>query len=180
MIDESALIGGRERREIVIVAYDPAWPARFEQERERIAAALGPRAGVIEHVGSTAVPTLAAKPVVDVLVTVDDAEDEANVTALQGAGYVLRVREPGHRMVRRPALDVHVHLWSARDPEVERMLRFRELLRADAQARDAYSRLKRELAQRDWQDMNAYAEAKGPLIEELLRRAPQADSSRGR
>ena len=174
MIDESALIGGRERREIVIVSYDPAWPARFERERERISAALGARATAIEHVGSTAVPGLAAKPIVDVLVTVGDAEDEANVTALRDAGYVLRVREPGHRMVRRPELDVHVHLWAAGDAEVERMLRFREVLRADVGARDAYSQLKHELAQREWEDMNAYAEAKGPLIEQLLGRAPQA------
>ncbi len=173
-IEEDALIGGRERREIVIAEYDPDWPKRFERERERIAAALGARAALIEHVGSTAVPGLAAKPIVDVLVEVVDAEDEANVTALQQAGYELRVREPGHRMVRMPARDVHVHLWAAGDPEPGRMLRFRDLLRADAVARGAYERLKRELAQRDWEDMNAYAEAKGPLIERLLRRPHQA------
>jgi GrpB-like predicted nucleotidyltransferase (UPF0157 family) len=170
VIDDGALIGGRERRTIEIVDYDPSWPERFERERELIGAALGPRAIAIEHVGSTAVPGLAAKPIVDLLVTVHDAEDEANVSALEGAGYELRVSEPGHRMVRRPELDVHVHVWATTDPEVERMLRFRDLLRADATARDAYAQLKRELALREWEDMNAYAEAKGPLIEQLLRR----------
>ena len=174
MIDEGALIGGRERREIVIAEHDPAWAARFECERRRIAAALGPRAHAVEHVGSTAVPGLAAKPIVDVLVTVDDAEDESLVAALEGAGYELRVREPGHRMVRTATLDVHVHVWSAEDPEVSRVIRFRDRLRTDAADREAYERLKRDLAAREWEDMNAYAEAKGPLIEEILARAAKA------
>ena len=171
MIDERALIGGRERREIVIVAYDPTWAARFERERERIAAALGQRALSVEHVGSTAVPGLAAKPIVDVLVTVSDPEEETVVAALESVGYELRVREPGHRMVRTPARDVHVHVWGADDPEVERVLRFRDRLRGNAADRDSYERLKRELARREWEDMNAYAEAKGSLIEEILGRS---------
>lgn len=171
MIDERALIGGREPRAIVIAAYDPAWPARFERERERIVAALGARAIAIEHVGSTAVPGLAAKPIVDMLVAVDDAENDALVTALEGAGYELRVREPGHRMLRTPARDVHLHIWAASDPETARMLRFRDRLRASAEDRDAYERLKRGLAERAWSDMNEYADAKGPLIEAILSRS---------
>jgi GrpB-like predicted nucleotidyltransferase (UPF0157 family) len=171
VIDESALVGGRERREIVIAEYDPQWPRRFERERAKIAAALGERALAIEHVGSTAVPGLAAKPIVDVLVAVADAEDDANVASLEAAGYELRVREPGHRMVRTPARDVHVHLWSDSDPEIARTLRFRDRLRADEADRDAYERLKRELAARRWRDMNEYAEAKSPLVAEILARA---------
>ena len=171
MIDESALVGGRERREIAIVDYDAAWPARFEHERARIASALGPRALRIEHIGSTSVPGLAAKPIVDVLVTVADPEDDELVSALQDAGYELRVREPGHRMVRTPARDVHVHVRAAGDPEVERLLRFRQRLRACAADRVEYEQFKRELSQRDWADMNEYAEAKSPLIESILARA---------
>lgn len=171
MIDERALIGGPERREIVIVAHDSAWAARFERERERISAALGIRAHAIEHVGSTAVPGLAAKPIVDLLVGVSDPEDESIVSTLEAAGYELRVREPGHRMLRTHALDVHVHIWAAADPEVARVLRFRDRLRADAADREAYERLKYELAEREWEDMNAYADAKGTLIEEILGRA---------
>ena len=170
MVDDDALVGGREPREIVIADYDPAWPVRFERERERIAHALGEAARAIEHIGSTAVPGLAGKPIVDVLVTVADPEDEDVVARLLGAGYELRVREPGHRMVRTPALDVHVHVWAADDPEVTRLLRFRDRLREAPEDRAEYERLKRELAQREWGDMNEYADAKGPLIEAILAR----------
>jgi GrpB-like predicted nucleotidyltransferase (UPF0157 family) len=170
VIDDDALVGGRERREIVIVEYEPGWAVRFENERARILAALGERALTIEHVGSTAVPGLAAKPIVDVLVAVADPGDESLAAPLEAAGYELRVRERGHRMFRTPARDVHVHLWAAGDAEVERTLRFRDRLRADAADRAAYERLKRELAAREWSDMNAYAEAKDPLIREILAR----------
>ncbi len=153
----------------MIAEYDPAWPQRFERERRRLAAALGRAALRIEHVGSTAVPGLAAKPIVDVLVAVADPEDDSFAAPLEAAGYELRVRERGHRMFRTPARDVHVHLWAAGDPEVERTLRFRDRLRSDAADRAAYERLKRELAGREWGDMNEYAEAKDPLIKEILR-----------
>jgi GrpB-like predicted nucleotidyltransferase (UPF0157 family) len=169
---DRVLIGGRERRPIVIADADPSWPARFEAERDRVQRALGPAALRIEHIGSTSVPGLAAKPIVDVLVEVADVGDEAAfVPALEGAGYVLRVREPDHRMLRTPEHDVHVHVWAAGDPEIERYLRFRDRLRASAEDRAAYEALKRELAQRDWEDMNHYADAKGALIEEILARA---------
>lgn len=171
MIDEGSLIGGRERREIMIVDYDPGWAERFEREREHLAGALGPRALTIEHVGSTAVPGLAAKPIVDLLVTVADPEDESLVAPIEAAGYELRVREPAHRMFRTPERDVHVHLWAADDVEVDRLLRFRDRLRVSPQDRAAYAELKRELARRSWPDMNAYADAKGPMIESILSRA---------
>ena len=75
---------------------------------------MGPVARRIEHIGSTAVPELAAKPVVDVMLSVDDPEDESlYLSAMERAGYVLRVREPGHRMFRTPGRDVHVHVWKA-------------------------------------------------------------------
>ena len=163
---DRVLIGGRERREIVIADYDPAWPARFETERSRIAATLGPRALRIEHIGSTAVPGLAAKPIVDVLV---------EVAALYGvdlspAGYVLRVREDGHLMFRTPEVDVHVHVWPAGHPDIAGQLAFRDRLRASAEDRAAYEALKRELAARDWPDVNHYADAKSELIREIRAR----------
>jgi GrpB-like predicted nucleotidyltransferase (UPF0157 family) len=168
---DDILIGGREKRAIVIAGYDPAWPVRFEAERARILGAIGPVARRIEHVGSTAVPGLAAKPIVDILVAVEDPDDEAAfVPALEAAGYVLRVREPEHRMLRTPQLDVHVHVWRDGSSEVERYLAFRDRLRASAEDRAAYERLKRSLAQREWDDMNDYAGAKGALIEEIMRR----------
>jgi GrpB-like predicted nucleotidyltransferase (UPF0157 family) len=167
---EAYLIGGRERVAIRIADYDPAWPARFEQERTRIIDALPEGTAIrIEHIGSTSVPGLGAKPIVDILVTVADPDDEAAFApALIAAGYVLRVHEPGHRMFRTPQRDVHVHVWADDDPEADRYLAFRDHLRASAEDRAAYERLKRELATREWADMNDYADAKGDLIRAIL------------
>jgi GrpB-like predicted nucleotidyltransferase (UPF0157 family) len=169
---DEVLIGGREKREVVIVEYDESWPVRFESERARVRLALGARAVRIEHIGSTAVPGLAAKPIIDLLVTVGDPEDETvTVPALTAVGYELRVREPGHRMFRTARRDVHVHVWADTDAEVTRYLCFRDKLRRSAEDRRAYEQLKRELARRDWSDMNHYAAAKGSLIEDILSRA---------
>lgn len=170
-LDES-LIGGREKPRIVIADYDPRWPAQFDRERRRVRAALGAAALRIDHIGSTAVSGLAAKPIIDVLVTVEVPDDDAvTVPAMQSAGYELRVREHEHRMFRTPARDAHVHVWSSASPEVERYLAFRDQLRRSAGDRLAYERLKRELATREWADMNEYAFAKGVLIESILSRA---------
>jgi GrpB-like predicted nucleotidyltransferase (UPF0157 family) len=171
VIDEQALIGGRERREIVIVDYDEGWPARYEREHERISAALGELALTVEHVGSTSVPGLSAKPIIDVLVVVADPTAAALADAMLQAGYELRVREPEHRMFRTPARDVHVHVWRHGNPEVERVLRFRNRLRQSASDRAEYEQHKRELARREWGDMNEYADAKGPLIEAIIARS---------
>jgi GrpB-like predicted nucleotidyltransferase (UPF0157 family) len=169
---DEVLIGGRERVEIVIEAYNSAWPELFELERQRLGVALGGRAILIEHIGSTSVPGLAAKPIIDILVTVEDPQDHRGLTLeLEDAGYQLRVREPRHRMFRTPARDVHVHIWADSDPEVARYLAFRDQLRCSATDRAAYEQLKRELAAKRWTDMNHYATAKGPLIEQILDRA---------
>jgi GrpB-like predicted nucleotidyltransferase (UPF0157 family) len=168
---DQVLVGGREQRAIVIVDYDPAWPGRFESERDRVQRALGDAALRIEHIGSTAVPGLAAKPIIDLVVTVEDPNDESIVAPMQDAGYELRVREPDHRMFRTPERDVHVHVWQDSDPEVERNLRFRDRLRESAEDRLAYEQLKRDLASRDWPDTNYYAEAKGELIAAITARA---------
>ena len=168
---DQVLVGGRERRAIVIADYDPRWPARFELERVRIARALGATALQIEHVGSTAVPGLAAKPIVDIVVAVEDPADESIVAAMEAAGYELRVREPDHRMFRTPQRDVHVHVWCHSDSEVARHLRFRDWLREHPEDRRAYERLKRDLAAREWPDMNYSGEAKGELIDAIIGRA---------
>ena len=171
-IDEAFLIGGPERRDIVVVDYDPGWPGRFIAEQAKIRAALGAGTLEIEHIGSTAVPGLAANPVVDVLVVVPDVEDEAAyLPALERAGYLLRVREPGHRMLRTPGRDVHVHVRTAADPAVAAHLTFRDRLRADAGDRDRYAATKRHLARQQWPTMNHYAEAKTGIIREILARA---------
>jgi GrpB-like predicted nucleotidyltransferase (UPF0157 family) len=176
---DRVLIGGRERRTIVIADHDPEWAARFEVEARRLRHALGTTALRIEHIGSTAVPGLAAKPVIDVLVGVENPDDEATLRPrLEAAGYALRVREPGHLMFRTPARDVHVHVWRDSDPEIERHLRFRDRLRSSPADRTAYEELKRELASREWSDMNDYADAKSDLIKTILDLDPQRTEQR--
>ena len=169
---ETGMIGGAEKREIKIVEYDPDWPKRFEAHAKVIADALGGSALLIEHIGSTSVPGLAAKPIIDILVVVADSADEsAYLPQLEAAGYVLRVREPDwneHRMFRTPEHDVHVHVYSAGCPEIERNLTFRDRLRRNTDDRDRYERTKRELAAKEWPDMNAYADAKTEVIESIL------------
>ncbi len=171
---EQALVGGLQRARPVIAEPDPGWPRRFAAERDRIAAALGASALQIEHIGSTAVPGLAAKPIVDVLLVVERADDEAAFAPqLERLGYVLRVREPGHRMFRGGE-DVNLHVYGSGAPDVEAYLLLRDWLREHPDDRDRYAALKRRLAEREWADINLYADAKGPLIRELLVRARAA------
>lgn len=173
----AAHVGGQAplNAPIVIADYDPAWPRLFERERNRIRAALGDRIVMIEHVGSTSVPGLAAKPRIDVLLVVADSADEASyVPALEAAGYVLRIREPDwyqHRVFKGPDTDVNLHVFSAGCPETERMLLFRDWLRANAADRQLYERAKRELARKTWKYTQNYADAKTDVVEEILTRA---------
>jgi GrpB-like predicted nucleotidyltransferase (UPF0157 family) len=163
---DEVLVGGQEPVFVELSEYDPGWPAQFEVHRQRIVAALGERD--VQHVGSTAVPGLAAKPRIDVQLVVPDLD--AAVEQLVAAGYALRVREPGHRVVR--TADANVHLYEPGDPEPERVLRFRDRLRADPAARQRYEDVKRSLAGRAWPDMNHYAAAKSDVIRELLEEPP--------
>jgi GrpB-like predicted nucleotidyltransferase (UPF0157 family) len=169
---EIGLIGGIEERKIEIVDYDPLWPVKYERHATVISAALMAAALRIEHIGSTAVPGLAAKPIIDILVIVEDSSDEATYfPQLQAAGYVLRVREPdfhAHRMFRTPTLDVHIHVYSTGCPEIERHLIFRDWLRDHAADRELYEETKRRLAAQDWPDMNAYARAKTDVVERII------------
>ncbi len=174
-MEDEKLIGGIEKRAIVMVDYDPRWPAQFVPHARKIQEALGNTALAVEHVGSTSVPGLAAKPIVDMIVVVPNAADEPSyLPALLAAGYVLRVREPDwheHRMVRTPALDAHVHVFPAGCLEVRRQLAFRDRLRRDADDRRLYESTKRRLANQDWADMNAYARAKSDVVEQITARA---------
>lgn len=170
----SELIGGVEKREIVLVEHDAQWAARFARHAAAIRGALGSAALRIEHIGSTSVPGLAAKPIVDMLLVVgDSADEEAYRPGLEAAGYVLRVREPAfyeHRMFRTPGKDVHVHVYSPDSPEIERYLLFRDRLRSDAADRGLYEATKRRLAARSWPHMDAYAEAKSAVVEAIIAR----------
>jgi GrpB-like predicted nucleotidyltransferase (UPF0157 family) len=165
-------------RPILIVEYDPRWPQLFEHEAARIRVALGHHALAVEHVGSTSVPGLAAKPIIDMLLVVaDSAAEPAYVPALEAAGYVLRIREPDwyeHRMLKGPDTDVNLHVLSQGCAEIERMLLFRDWLRRHPDDRRLYERTKRELAGRCWKYMQNYADAKGAVVAEIMARARQA------
>lgn len=169
------MIGGIEKRALVLADYDPQWPEAYAAHERRIRRALGPAAVAIEHIGSTSVPGLAAKPIIDVLVTVEDiTAEEDYLDQLLDAGYELRVREPGHRLVRTAARDAHVHVLEVGDAAADDYLLFRDRLRADPEDRDLYQRTKRALIEQDWADMNAYAEAKTGVIAGIRERARQS------
>jgi GrpB-like predicted nucleotidyltransferase (UPF0157 family) len=163
---------------ITLAEYDPGWPALFAREAGRIRAALGAGAVVLEHAGSTSVPGLAAKPIIDIVLAVPDSADEpAYVPALEAAGYVLWSREPGwfeHRMFKGPDTDINLHVFTAGATEIDKMLLFRDWLRTSGADRDAYLGVKRELAKRTWRHVQHYADAKSEIVEQIVARAAAA------
>lgn len=165
----------REPEPVQVIPYDPGWPERFESWRGRLARLLGPAARRIEHVGSTSVPGLAAKPVVDIQVSVTSMEDEDRyVPPCEAAGLQLRFRDYEHRYFQPPPgrpRDVHVHVCQQGSGWERQHLLFRDYLRASASARQAYAAAKREAA-RLWADQRAaYGEAKSGTILGILDQA---------
>src|SRR5712691_6620116 len=167
-----------EYREIVLAEYDSEWPNWFARAAEEIRGALGDVVLRLDHVGSTSVPGLAAKPLIDINLVVADTTDEAvYVPKLEAAGYVLRVREPGwfeHRMLRGYDPPVNLHVFPPGCQELERMLVFRDWLRTNAADRELYARTKRELGAQEWKYVQNYADAKTAVVEEILARAQAA------
>ena len=160
---------------IVLVDYDPAWPLLFARDLERIKSTLGAKAFSIEHVGSTSIPGLPAKPIIDILLVVERSADEKSyLPALEAAGYVLGIREPEwheHRMFKGPDTNINLHVFSKGDDEIDRMLIFRDWLRENRADRDFYQRTKKELAQKDWKFVQNYADAKSKVVESIIARA---------
>lgn len=168
------LVGASSRDPVVLVPPDPTWTPRFETVRARIEAALGPAAVRVEQVGSTAVPGLAAKPVLDVQVSVVDVDDEAAyLPTLESLGWALRAREPGHRYLRDTPRTVHVHVCSAGSAWERDHLLFVAYLRAHPAERAAYGRLKADLASRYGNERLAYTEGKGRFVAQALVRAEE-------
>jgi GrpB-like predicted nucleotidyltransferase (UPF0157 family) len=157
------------------VDYDPQWPELFMREADGIRAALGCRALRIEHIGSTSVPGLATKPVIDMLLVVtDSADEEMYVPALEATGYVLRIRETNwyeHRMFRGPDTKTNLHAFSFGCQEINSLLIFRDRLRTNAADRNLYARTKRALAKQEWKYVQNYADAKSVVIEKIIARA---------
>jgi len=173
------MIGGVETRHLEVVAYDERWPAIFAEHRDRLERALDGVDVDIEHIGSTSVPGLKAKPIIDIVVAVDDiTAEEDYLVPLIAAGYPLRVREPGHRLVRTPERDVHVHIYARGDEAVTRYLLFRDRLRTDADDRALYARTKEALIAEGFDDMNAYSDAKTEVIAAIMGRAMAAGATR--
>ena len=164
---------------VEVVPPDPGWPDEFERVRARVVDALGARALSVEHVGSTSVPGLWAKPVIDVDVTVAKSGDEASyLPDLEAAGFELRVREPQweeHRCLRGEDPAANVHVWSTGCVEAQRHRAFRDWLRENEDDRRAYAVLKRDLAGQGFTDVMDYNTAKGGLIYDIYERIFAAD-----
>ncbi|WP_432522114.1 GrpB family protein [Kineococcus sp. SYSU DK006] len=169
------LVGGVEALGVELHEHDERWAGTYLEHRRRIQHALAAVDVDVEHIGSTSVPGLAAKPIIDVVVVVDDiTAEEDYLDALLAAGYELRVREPRHRLVRTPARDVHVHVYGRGDPAIDEYLLLRDHLRSDAEDRALYESTKRALLSERWDDTNAYADAKTEVIDAIKARARAA------
>ena len=164
--------------QIQIAGYDPAWPRSYAREEARVRSILGDRVVRVEHVGSTSVPYLPAKPIIDIALEVPDSGDEdAYVVDLEAAGYPLRIREADwfeHRLFKGPDVNINLHVFSAGCTEFDRMVMFRDWLRTNAADRELYAQTKRELAARDWKYVQQYADAKTAVVKEIIARAEAA------
>ncbi len=175
--EPSVIIGGSRplNGKVILVPYDPSWPSLYDVEEKRLRGVLGSQALLIEHTGSTSVPGLCAKPIIDMLLVVLDSADEGTyLPHMEAAGYILRVREPDwheHRMFKGPGADINLHVFSAGNIEIDRILRFRDWLRNHADDRELYAVAKRKLAEREWQFVQDYADAKSEVVEDIIARS---------
>ena len=164
---------------IGLLPYQPEWPLQFAGEERKIRAALGDAAIVLEHVGSTSIPDMPAKPIIDIVLAVEDsAKEDAYVPALTAQGYRLHLREPAweeHRLMKGEHPSVNLHIFTAGSNEITRMLAFRDRCRANPDERELYKRTKTELAKRIWRHVQHYANAKGEVVEAIISRALRGD-----
>jgi GrpB-like predicted nucleotidyltransferase (UPF0157 family) len=173
-LDAAYVDGPPARAPIVVADHDPGWPDLYDREQRRIRDLLGDAVVAIEHVGSTSVPGLAAKPIIDIdLVVPDSADEDAYLPALVAGGYRLTVREPNwheHRLFKGPDTNINLHVFSPGCPETTRHVVFRDWLLTHPKDRDRYAETKRRLAT-GTDDIRAYTEAKNDLIDDIYRRA---------
>ena len=172
-----AVIGERtpHNAPITLLDYDPAWPETYAALEHTIRGALGDTVRLIEHGGSTSVPGLPAKPIIDIILAVADSADEATyVPQLEAEGFWLRIREPEwneHRVLKHADPDVNLHVFTEGCREIEKMLLFRNWLRTHPEDRDRYAAEKRRLGAQTWQHIQNYADAKTTVVEEIMTRA---------
>ncbi len=168
---------------IELVDYDPEWPAQYEKHRTAIIRALGDKIVLLEHVGSTSVPGLAAKPRIDLLLIVEDSADEAAyIPELEAAGFELHIREANwheHRCLKGFDPDANLHVFSPGCVEIERMVGFRDWLRTHDGDRLLYESTKRRLAAQQWDFVQDYADAKSAVVEEIRQRAGLPEGMQG-
>lgn len=160
---------------IYLAPYDPAWPSMFTRLKKQIQEALEDRILLLEHVGSTSIPGLSAKPIIDMVLAVRDSSDESTyVEPLEQKGFTLRIREPAwyqHRLLKSLAPKGNLHVFSQGCEEIELMLRFRDRLRTHDEDRSDYEEKKRELAARTWKYTQNCADAKSKMVREIIARA---------
>jgi GrpB-like predicted nucleotidyltransferase (UPF0157 family) len=160
---------------IYLAPYDPNWPIQYEAEAAKIRAALGDAALVLEHVGSTSIPGLPAKPIIDIVLCVaDSADEDAYAPALTAQGYRLHLREPDweqHRVMKGEWPWVNLHVFTVGSSEVMRMLAFRDRCRTHPEELKLYRETKQALAGRVWRHVQHYANAKGEVVEAIIARA---------
>ena len=161
--------------QIHLTDYDPAWPNTFEGLAAGIREALGEVVVELHHAGSTSVPSLSAKPVIDIVLVVANSADEASYApSLEARGWTLRIREQDwfeHRCLRHESPASNLHVFSANCPEVRRMLAFRDRLRTDPSDRELYEQTKRALAARTWAFTQDYADAKSAVVADIMSRS---------
>ena len=166
---------------ILLKPYDDKWPVLFEREKNRISKILKERALTIEHIGSTSVPGLTAKPIIDILLVVEDAgKEELYVNDLCEHGYILRIKEPdfeNHHMFKGPDTDINLHVFSKDSKEIEKYLLFRNYLRCHADARQLYENTKKELAKKTWKYVQNYADDKSEVVQKILSDAIQENKT---
>lgn len=160
---------------IYLSPYDPCWSSQFLWLSTQIIDALSEKVLLLEHVGSTSVPGLCAKPIIDmVLAVLDSADEPSYIPPLEEKGFVLRIREPKwfeHRMLKTPRFDGNLHVFSVECEEIDRMIAFRDWLRLHEEDRRLYEDTKRKLAARTWKHIQNYADAKSEVINEIFTHA---------
>lgn len=175
----AARVRPTEPERVQVAPPDLGWPHLFERLSEQVLDALGKRVLSIEHVGSTAVAGLWAKPIIDADLIVDDPDDEAAwLPDLEAAGFVLRVREPAweqHRVLRGSDPTSNLHVWPPGAREPRRHAMFRDWLRTHPDDRDAYAAAKRDVAAQGFTDVMLYNNAKSGLIYDIYEKVFLAD-----